>query len=355
MGNLLAYSGLTAKVKAMQSRLITPEQMREMAALGSVTACVEYLKRHPSYAEPLGDAQSGELHRGAIEQYLKLSEYQDFAKLYRFSNLTQRKFLDFYFIHYEVAFLKRYLRSLISHTPLDLNLSVFQQFFDRHSSLNFTRIMESKSLTDFIAALEGSVFYPAFANLNCENGLSLFDCENILDMFYFKTMWRIINKKLKPADRNILIQCFGSRLDMLNIQWLYRCKQFYRMASSEIYAMLIPIQYRLKASDIRNMAESETMDGFFSALKNSRYGDMPGQFSPAPPHPEVLARQVNEHIYQYTSQKNPYSIAVLNTYLYRKEQEIQRLITLIESIRYGVPSQTIIDSLTNSFKGGLIS
>lgn len=48
MGNLLAYSGLTAKVKAMQSRLITSEQMREMAALSSVTACVEYLKRYPS-------------------------------------------------------------------------------------------------------------------------------------------------------------------------------------------------------------------------------------------------------------------------------------------------------------------
>ena len=44
MGNLLAYSGLTTKVKAMQSRLITPAQLQEMASLESVTACVEYLK-----------------------------------------------------------------------------------------------------------------------------------------------------------------------------------------------------------------------------------------------------------------------------------------------------------------------
>ena len=355
MGNLLAYSGLTAKVKAMQSRLITSEQMQEMAALGSVTACVEYLKRHPAYAGPLGDTQAGELHRGAIEQHLKLSEYQDFAKLYRFSNLSQRKFLDFYFMHYEVAFLKRYLRSIISRTPFDLNLSVFQQFFDRHSSLDFTKIMGAKSLIDFIAALEGSAFYPLFTSLNRESNLSLFDYENILDMFYFKTMWRIINKKLKPADRDILIQCFGRRLDMLNIQWLHRCKQFYRMAPSEIYSVLIPIQYRLKVSDIRSMAESETMDGFFSALKNSRYGNLPEQDYAIYLHPEALAHQVNQHIYQYTSQKDPYSIAVLNTYLYRKEQEIQRLITLIESIRYGVPSQTIIESITSPFKGGLIS
>ena len=166
MGNLLAYSGLTTKVKAMQSRLITSAQLQEMASLESVSACVDYLKRQPAYETVLGSAESGELHRGVIEQYLKLSEYQDFDRLYRFSNLTQRKFLDFYFMHYEVAFLKRCLRSIIGHSPLDLDLSVFQQFFDSRSSLNFSKIAEAKNLTDFTAALEGSVFYPLLSSLS---------------------------------------------------------------------------------------------------------------------------------------------------------------------------------------------
>ena len=69
-------------------------------------------------------------------------------------------------------------------------------------------------------------------------------------MFYFKTMWQVMNKKMKASDKKILVQCFGSRMDMLNIQWIYRCKQFYHLAPSDIYAVLIPIQYRLKASDI---------------------------------------------------------------------------------------------------------
>ena len=180
MGNLLAYSGLTTKVKAMQSRLITPAQLQEMASLESVTACVEYLKRHPAYEHVLGSEEPGELHRGIIEQYLKLSEYQDFDRLYRFSNLTQRKFLDFYFLHYEVAFLKRCLRSIIGHSPLDLDLSVFQQFFDSRSSLNFSKISEAASLADFTAALEGSIFYPLLSNLSRENTVSLFDYENSL-------------------------------------------------------------------------------------------------------------------------------------------------------------------------------
>ena len=355
MGNLLAYSGLTTKVKAMQSRLITSAQLQGMASLESVSACVDYLKRQPAYETVLGSAESGELHRGVIEQYLKLSEYQDFDRLYRFSNLTQRKFLDFYFMHYEVAFLKRCLRSIIGHSPLDLDLSVFQQFFDSRSSLNFSKIAEAKNLTDFTAALEGSVFYPLLSSLSRENTVSLFDYENGLDMFYFKTMWQVMNKKMKASDKKILVQCFGSRMDMLNIQWIYRCKQFYHLAPSDIYAVLIPIQYRLKASDIHTLTESETMDGFFSALQSTWYKRELEAIRTRHPNPEILANQVNEHIHQYTSQKDPYSIAILNAYLYRKDREIQQLITIIESIRYGVPSQTIINSITNPIKGGLVS
>ena len=128
MGNLLAYSGLTTKVKAMQSRLLTSSQLQELASLDSVTACVEYLKSQPAYETVLGGAESGELHRSVIEQYLKLSEYRDFDRLYRFSNLSQRKFLDFYFMHYEVAFLKRCLRSIIGHSPLDFDYLCFSSF-----------------------------------------------------------------------------------------------------------------------------------------------------------------------------------------------------------------------------------
>ncbi len=348
MGNLLAYSGLTTKVKAMQSRLLTSSQFQEMASLDSVAACVEYLKSQPAYETVLGSTEPGELHRSVIEQYLKLSEYRDFDRLYRFSNLNQRKFLDFYFMHYEVALLKRCLRSIIGHSPLDFDLSLFQQFFDSRSSLDFSKIAEAKSLPQFTAALEGSVFYPLLSSLSREDSISLFDYENGLDMFYFKTMWQIMNKKIKASDRKILVQCFGSRMDMLNIQWIYRCKQFYHLAPADIYALLIPIQYRLKASDIHNLTESETIDGFFSVLNSTWYRRELENIPVKHPNPEVLARQVHEHIYQYTSQKEPYSVAILSAYFYRKDKEIQQLITIIESIRYGVPSQTILSSIANS-------
>ncbi len=355
MGNLLAYSGLTTKVKAMQSHLITPGQFQEMANLESVTAAVDYLKQQPAYEDVFSGTEAGELHRGAIEQLLVGSEYHDFAKLYRFSNLSQRKFLNLYFRHYEVAIIKRCLRSLIGQYPLELDLYAFQDFFDRHSSLDIARLLEAKSLAEFTSALEDSSFFPLLSHLSREENLSLFDYENSLDMFYFSTMWKVASKKLKSDDRKTLVQCLGSRLDMLNIQWIYRSKYYYHMAPGDIYAMLIPIQYRLKPSDIHKMAEAESMDGFFAALHETRYENEPEIAQVSQPHPEAVADLVNQHIYQYTSRKDPYSIAILNSYLYFKEQEIRKIITIIESIRYKVDPQSIIDSVMNPLKGGLAS
>ena len=49
-----------------------------------------------------------------------------------------------------------------------------------------------------------------------------------------------------------------------------------------------------------------------------------------------VADEINDRIYLLTSRREPYSIAILNSYLYFKEREIERIITTLESIRYGV-------------------
>ena len=50
--SLLTYSGITTKVRAMESRLFTEAQFREMAALEDVHSAADYLKQQPAYAGP---------------------------------------------------------------------------------------------------------------------------------------------------------------------------------------------------------------------------------------------------------------------------------------------------------------
>ena len=45
MGNLLSYSGLSTKVRAMQSKLIGEAQFQEIVQMDSVPQVVAYLKK----------------------------------------------------------------------------------------------------------------------------------------------------------------------------------------------------------------------------------------------------------------------------------------------------------------------
>lgn len=347
MGSLSSYSGLTTKIKAMKRNLLSEKEYREMAALDSVASSVEFLKKQPSYQHIFAQAEAGLLHRSDIEELLLQAEYRDFSKLYRFSNLSQRAFLDLYFMHYEISILKRCLRSIMGGQPMALKLYHFQEFFERHSMLDVIKLTASKSLSEFTANLAGTPYYALLVQLNMQESLTIFDYEMQLDFLYFKTMWKMKNKLLKGKEQQMITQCFGSRLDTLNIQWIYRCLRYYSMTPEEITALLIPVSWHLKPDQTKKLASCASLEEFFSLLKNTRYGAQKFADVEEQPNPEKLSRQVLERIHHLTAMHEPYSVASLNSYLYFKELEIHRIITIIESIRYGLGQQQILDRLEN--------
>ena len=73
MGNLLEYSGIVTKVRAMESKLLTPEQFVEIANLGNVPEIADYLKKNTAYAGVLGTLEEDQIHRGNIEKVLTQS------------------------------------------------------------------------------------------------------------------------------------------------------------------------------------------------------------------------------------------------------------------------------------------
>ncbi len=348
MEGLLTYSGLTTKVRAMKRRLIKSFQYRELASLDSVPGAVDYLRRLPAYGPFLSGTDESQLHRSQIEELLLQSKYHDFSKLYRFSTLPQRKFLDLYFMHYEISALKRCLRGVIRQVPVDLNLALFQDFFERHSKLDFIKLSTAKGLEEFTESLAGSPYYAALTRLNRQEGITLFDYEMSLDMIYFHTMWKIKDKKLKRQEREALTQCFGERLDMLNLQWIYRYIQYYHMAPSEICALLIPIFHRLKAEQVSALASAGSVEKFYNLLSTTYYGNRNLMSANWKPDPEALTEQVLDRIHKLTERRDPYSIATVNSYLYFKELEITRIIHIIESIRYGLEPEKILSSVMNA-------
>lgn len=350
MGNLLTYSGLATKVRAMESRFLTDTQFRDMAALSSVGEALDFLKSKPAYQDILASADN-DIHRSQLEKLLLLSRYRDFEKLYRFSGPQPRKFLNLYFMHFEISLLKRCLRNISHPDQESANLSMFRSFFSKHSKLDVDKLTASSSVSELTASLEGTPYHPLFVRLSEKESVSLFDYELQLDLYHFQVMWKAKDKYLTKEEKKTVTQCFGSQLDMLNAQWIYRSKKYYHLDAKAIFPLLIPVNYRLKKEDLSRLAETVGVDEFFSVLSTTYYGNLTDSHLGTQPDLEQLYEQVMNRIYTLTARNHPYSTAILNSYFYFKNLEIHRLITIIEGIRYGVAPDDIISYVIKSPAG----
>lgn len=336
MGSLIHYSGISTKIRAMERWRIKPEQFEQMAALESVPEAVRFLRSLPPYEKIFSGVEDKELHRGRIEQLLNLAQYEDFASLYQFANMKQRRFLDLYFMHYEIGIVKTCLRNGAGRREAAQDLSGFKEFFDRHSSVDLAQLSQCRSIDEVISGLKGTIYYSPLESLRQKGQAALPACETAVDMLYFKTVWKIKEKYLSGQGKKDLTQCFGTRMDMLNLQWICRAKKYYHLPEGEIYAMIIPISLHLKKTEIRAMAQAEDVEQVYALIRNSWYGRLDLGNLEKGQSLEEPCREVIDRIYELTSRKEPYSASVLNSYLYFKEREIEKIITTIERIRYGV-------------------
>lgn len=336
MGNLLEYSGIITKLRAMEARLLTDEQFEEISALTSVTELVSYLSANSSYQDVLQDMDETMLHRGNIEKVLILSLYHDYTKIYRFCGPNQRKFLKLYLKRYEVDLINYCLRIVINHyqEPFDLNHK--KPFFDKYSPISIEKLITSRTTDQLVENLKGTEYYEPLKKLKDSQSVTLFDYDLALNLYYFTAMWKERKKFLKKKELELFTRDCGSKIDLLNMQWIYRAKKHFNLKEADIYSLLIPIHYRISVEQIKAMAEASNMDEFFAVLQKTPYARHYNF------EQDLTIEQMYEdclyHLYTADRRQNPYSIASINMYLFLKEEELRKLTTAMECIRYGLNS-----------------
>lgn len=343
--SLFRYSALSTKVKAMNSRLLKMTQLREMSDLHSVPEVVAYLKRFPSYARVLEGQEENGLHRSAAEVLVKQTLYYDYNKLYRFADMKQRIFLDDYFVRYEVLCIKNVLRYLFdgrADVP-QIDLNAYKAIFERHSELRPELLENIRSMDELITSLEGTIYGGVLKQVSKSTNAGLFDYETALDMFYFRHMWSDIGRYLDRKEREAVRRSFGMEIDLLNIRWIYRAYRYYHMSTADIYAMIIPYHYRLSVHQIKQMVEAGSEKNFLDAVNETGYGR--AWKEEAQVKLEDICEHLLEQVHAGNLRKSPYTAACLDTYLFRKEQEVNRVIRVIECVRYGLPADKMKEYL----------
>ena len=340
MGNLLAYSGIVTKIRAMESKLLKPEQFTEIANLGNVPEIVDYLKKNTAYAEVLDSLDESQIHRGNIEKVLIQSLYHDYTKVYRFCGQKQRRFLKLHMKSYEIDLINYCLRIVINHYKQPFDLNYKRAFFDRYSQLSIEKLITSRTTDELVENLKDTEYYAPLRKLKDSQNVTLYDYDLTLNLYYFTTIWKEQKKVLKKADLDLFMRDFGSRIDLLNLQWIYRAKKYYNMKPADIYLLLIPIHYKLSTDLVKELVEAPGLEEFENAVARTSYARH-YNFRQDLTIEQMYSECLN-YLYTVDVRRNPYSIAAVNTYLFLKEEELKKLTTAMECIRYSLtPGETL--------------
>lgn len=332
MNKQLAYSAISTKIRAMGSSLITPAMYEDISCLPTVTEFVTYLKQNTVYGSIFNNIDETTLHRGQIERMLGTCVYRDYIKIYRFSDKLQREFLSCYFKSFEINIIKKCLRLTYSGNDDTTLPAVYDDFFMHHSRLNVPKMYDAKNITELMDGLKDSEYYSLFERCGGNGNAGSFDYETALDKYYFKLMWKSINKKLPSPMKESLMNIYGAKIDLLNIQWIYRGQFYYNLPPEKLLDMVIPITYHQKTEEINALLECRTTDEFNSRCQNNYYfrhyhlNDV-SQL-------DTAYNTIIHSICTKESQKDPYSITCVYAYIINREYEIKKLTKALECIRY---------------------
>lgn len=340
MGNLLTYSGIVTKIRAMEAKLLTPAQFTEIANLGTVPEIADYLRKNTAYSTVLDTLTEDQIHRGNIEKVLIQSLYHDYTKIYRFCGQKQREFMKLIMKSYEIDLINYCLRIVINHYKQPFDLNYKREFFDRYSQISIEKLITSRTTDELVENLKGTEYYEPLKKLREAESVTLYDYNLALDLYYYTSTWREQRKVLKKADLELFMCDRGSKIDLLNIQWIYRAKKYYNMKPADIYLMLIPIHYKISTDLVKEMVEAPGIEEFENVVARTTYArnyDFHQDFTMEKMYTECL-----HHLYTVDRRKNPYSVATINTYLFLKEEELRKLTTVMECVRYGLsPEETL--------------
>ena len=344
MSKLLTYSGLSTKVRAMQSNLLSEEDFRKIINLNSVSDVIAYLAKHPGYSKIFENADISKLHRSNLEKMLTTLKYSDFAKLYNFSNITQRKYLKLFFMKYEIALLKSVLRQIFENKIVSVDTATLGPYFIKFSTIPLNKLQGNINLDEFIEILQGTLFYTPLKKVHNLGNCTLFDYELCLDVLQFTVIWKNKNKYLFGTDLKLITDDYGYRIDLINIQWIYRLKTYYNSTPNEIISFLIPIRHKLKQHQMKELINSKSPTEFFEIFKNTFYGNkykLTGENISL----EHLYKTVMDDFHNKSIRNNPYSHACIDTYMHKKQNEISKLITITECIRYSYSADKIMQMI----------
>lgn len=338
MDKVITYATVNTKIRALEKDFLKREDYLNMIQKKSVVDVARYLKENTSYGKLLREINIDNISRRDLEDILKNNMIKSMDKLIYYFRDDYKELIRSLYIKYEIEDLKILSRSIFNGKELE-TIKKPLSFLGKYSRVDPKILFKSKTNRDLIYSLKGSEFYEFLIPLVNGKRENRFRFEMALDMGYFSI---IQSRKLRISreDRKILKEWEGLLADLYNIQWVYRGKKFYSLSPEELLNYTINYGVKLTFRERKAMCYAKNLEELYKMITNTIYGFL---FKKEEISRDIyMERRINRFMYyKLKALDRQFSLSIIQTidFVWSFEFEIRDIISILEAIRYDIPSE----------------
>lgn len=344
MNPFASYRAVNTKIHGKRRTLLPKKDWKRLAASDNVSHVIDYLKKRQGYQEIFSAYKNSDIHRSDLEMMFDHYCVAEIETLLHYFSGSYKDFFSTFLMEYEISDLNLILRNIATNE----DMTDIEQYF-KHSSkwakADYSKLITCKNIAQFVEALKGTCYYQALKTLTQED---LSKREFHMEMKLYMLYYSILNEKidrLTKEDQEIARRVIGTKVDFLNVQWIYRAIKYYDISPEEILIYSLPNGNKLGYHKLKQLSYAKNVEECKKLIET--YLDYP-LFKHD--NDAFLDCMSDRYLYKFVLRMNKDSENIEPSLAYINMIIIERndLIALTEGVRYALPENELSKYLVHN-------
>ncbi|MCL2791696.1 MAG: V-type ATPase subunit [Spirochaetaceae bacterium] len=347
---LKKYAFINAKLRARISKILDDNFFEQMIKAKSIHEAMRLLHNTPFSILEEVYSTTGDLKLAELELYKKeIGTYREIEK--HLAEDTREAVVGLT-RKYEIENLKAALRLWFDRVIRKRNIDSYTGYLYRekiHHDLNVDQIINVDSIDAIISILARTPYAKIIKEnaLQLETTKHLFPVEIALDRYFYEQLYEKA-KKLDRMDSTIFNSILGIEVDVENISWLVRFRDFYKMSIEESLANMIPRGSHFNKRALEEIFATHDFTEILRVFVGKKYAALSSilvaQSSDSQSKLVLLNRLLDQIVfYEVKKLKTgyPFTIGIVLAYFILKKSEIQKIMTVLNAKYYNIEEERI--------------
>lgn len=333
----MAFYAVNTKITTKKRRILDSKHWNKFIESTSLEQLSDLLKDNVEYGKAFEEGNFNESERVNLETVLSRFRRIELENLLHYFSGDYKEFLKTFLMEEEINDLSLILRMMSRGESLE---GIKERFVHSNlfTTLDFDDLLTEKNIEQVIKKLKGTIYFNSLRNLTKEDALRReFHIEMKLYFVLYKSLFEAA-EKLDKEDRNAAKDIIGFKVDLLNIQWIYRALKYYNITPEEIFIYSLEGGRKIGYDKIRNLCYSKSIDEFKKLVDSYIGYDIFNDLNDVEIDINVV---IDSYMFNYLKNKNYHNIGSTISFIYLLDIIINDLTSITEGVQYNVPKEKL--------------